>query len=188
VGDRQNMDPKGKRTAFRTIRITQDLDDILRDDAKAKNMSVNDLIYSILAKYVEWDRFAERLGYVAVTREAFRSILELVEDEKLAEVAQNLGRQLFKEKCVFRFKKLNFQTLLAYVSLYTKYSGGLECEIEEEGGRYTIIVRHDRGLKWSHFARHFYSEALNAAVGFPPESEASKSQVIFSLNPHQNKK
>lgn len=49
-----------KKTVLRTIRIDKNLDDALDKDAKEHGVSENALISSILAKYIEWDRYAEK--------------------------------------------------------------------------------------------------------------------------------
>ncbi|HKR74034.1 MAG TPA: hypothetical protein VJR94_07975 [Candidatus Nitrosocosmicus sp.] len=46
-----------KKTVLKTIRITQELDNLLQKDAKAKGMNVNSYINSIFTKHTEWDRF-----------------------------------------------------------------------------------------------------------------------------------
>jgi hypothetical protein len=56
-----------KKTLLRTIRITQELEDLLQRDAKLKRISVNALISSIMTKYAEWDRFRERFDAIVIT-------------------------------------------------------------------------------------------------------------------------
>jgi hypothetical protein len=49
-----------KKTVLRTIRIDKNLDDALDKDAEEHGVSENALVSSILAKYIEWDRYAEK--------------------------------------------------------------------------------------------------------------------------------
>jgi len=65
-----------KKTVLRTIRIDKDLDDALDKDAEEHNVSENALISSILAKYIEWDRYAEKFGRVSLPNEALRAIID----------------------------------------------------------------------------------------------------------------
>ena len=37
----------------------------------------------LLKKYVEWDKYADRFGYVTLTRESLRRILQATDDNKL---------------------------------------------------------------------------------------------------------
>ena len=47
--------PEPKKTVVRAIRITEELDRILREEADSKNIGVASLIQSIFTWHVEWD-------------------------------------------------------------------------------------------------------------------------------------
>jgi len=168
-----------KRTIARTIRITQELDDLLRKDAKDKNTSVNALAYSILTKYAEWDRFFEKLRFITMAEEVFRHILEVVEEEDLIKISSELGARLPKEIAVFMFKQIDPKTLLEFFSLYAKYSGLYKCEVEAKGEEYTVIYHHDLGMAWSCFLKHFIEEAIKTVGGIAPKSELTENEVII---------
>jgi hypothetical protein len=72
-----------KKTILRTIRIDKDLDDTLNKAAKENGVSENALISSILAKYVEWDRYSQKFGFVSLPSEALKAIIEATEPDKL---------------------------------------------------------------------------------------------------------
>jgi hypothetical protein len=69
-----------RSTKLRTIRLARDLDNLLQKDAKSKRISTNSLLTSIVVKYAEWDRYAEKFGLVSLTQAASRSILEAIDD------------------------------------------------------------------------------------------------------------
>ena len=73
----------GKKTLLRTIRITQELEDLLLRDAKLKRISVNALISSIMTKYTEWDRFRERYATISLSPLGLSAFLESVDDDKI---------------------------------------------------------------------------------------------------------
>ncbi len=177
------MGTQRKRIVARTVRITQDLDDLLRKDAEEKNTSVNALMYSILTKYAEWDRFLEKLRFITIAEEAFRHILELVEEEEdLTKISSNLGARLPKEIAAFMFKQINPKTLLELFSLYSKYSGLYKCEVEVKGEERTIIYHHDLGVAWSYFLKHYIEEAIKTVGGFAPKSEITENEVIVRFH------
>ena len=72
-----------KKTVLKTIRMDKDLDDALDKDAEEHGVSENALISSILAKYIEWDRYAEKFGRVSLPSEALKAIIEATEQDKL---------------------------------------------------------------------------------------------------------
>jgi len=182
VNHKPDVGTREKRTTLRAIRLTQDLDNVLREDAKAKNLSVNALVYSILTKYAEWDRFAEKFGFITIAQETFDRALELVEDEKLAKLGQELRARLLKEILFFWFKEANLKTLLAFISLFAKYSELIQCEIEAEGKKYAIIYHHNMGQNWTTFTKCYVCEAIRTVVGTAPECESSKREMVFRFH------
>lgn len=96
-----------RNTTLRTVRLTRDLDNLLLRDAKAKRMSVNSLMTAIITKYTEWDRHAEKFGFVSLTRDGLRLILEAVDDNKLSQIGKLHGKSTNREFMMFWFKKIN---------------------------------------------------------------------------------
>lgn len=133
----------------------------------------------ILGRYVEWDRYADKFGFVTITRDGFLAFLSAIDDEKLVEVAKKLGSTNPREMTLFWFKKLNIQTFLAYLSLYCKYGRIAEYEFENEGKDYIITIHHELGRKYSFFLTHFFTEAIKTIVGSDPKAETSKNSVAL---------
>lgn len=175
------MVPKNQKTLLKTIRIRQDVDRILRIDANTKGLSVNMLVSQVLDKYCEWDRYAERFGFVTIASGTFRSILEEIDDEKLSRVAANLGAEMPKAVTLFWFKKVNLQTFLDTISLFARYSGLQVHETKIDAKEYAIAFRHALGRKWSTFLSHFMSHAIREAVRVFPQSEVSENSVVMSF-------
>ena len=176
------MSAQRKRIVARTVRITQELDDLLRKDAEEKNTSVNALMYSILTKYAEWDRFLERLRFITIAEEVFRHLLEVVEEKDLIKISSNLGARLPKEVAAFMFKQIDPKTLLELFSLYSKYSGLYKCEVEVKGEEHTVIYHHDLGMAWSYFLKHYIEEAIKTVGGTAPKNEITENEVIVRFH------
>lgn len=77
------MTKSEQTTTLRTIRIPQELDNALKSISKERGISVNTFVSMLLKKYVEWDKYADRFGYVTLTRESLRRILQATDDNKL---------------------------------------------------------------------------------------------------------
>ena len=174
-----------KKSVLRSIRISQELDELLQKDAENKRVSVNSLISTMMTKYAEWDRFADKFGYVTLTTETFKTILEITDEKKLSELAKVMGSRLPKEVMLFWFKKTDMEAFLSYVAIYGKYSNLFQYELEKEGDRYTITAHHELGDKWSMFLKVFIGEAMKETLRITPEFEVSKSSIVarFSERP-----
>ena len=77
------MTKSEQTTTLRTIRIPQELDNALKSISKERGISVNTFVSMLLKKYVEWDKYADRFGYISLTRESLRRILQATDDNKL---------------------------------------------------------------------------------------------------------
>lgn len=175
------VDKRGK-TVLRTIRIEKELDDVLQQDAKKNRLSFNSHISKIMTKYSEWDRFNERWGVISLRREAFRSILEAIESDKLVTVAKDIGSHVPKEFICFWFKKINLETYLQYLMLVCQYAKFAECEIDNDEKDYTIILSHDIGQKWSEFLAVWLAEGLKNTVGILPEIETTRNSIVVRFH------
>ena len=80
-----------KKTILRAIRLDKELDEALDKDAEEHGVSENALISSILSKYIEWDRYAEKFGRVSLPSEALKAILEATEQDRLSMAAEEFA-------------------------------------------------------------------------------------------------
>lgn len=156
-----------KSATLRTIRLTRDLDNLLQKDAKSKRISINSLLTSIIVKYAEWDRYAEKFGLVSLSRADSRLILEAIEDIKLSQIGNDLGKRAFKEFLMLWFKKTDVEKMLEGISLWCKYAGIAEYDFETDGRNYTITLHHDIGEKWSNLIGHLISQGIKTELGLP---------------------
>jgi hypothetical protein len=101
------IEGKGKiKTVLRTIRIDKDLDNALDKDASEHGISENALISSILTKYIEGDRYAEKFGRVSLPSEALKAIIGATDPDKLRSAAEEFTASVPKDYIMFHYRKL----------------------------------------------------------------------------------
>jgi hypothetical protein len=169
------------KNALRSIRIKEDLDKLLQKDAEGKGISVNSLVSSILTRYSEWDRYAEKFGFVTITRDGFNTILKAADSEKLVSLGAELGSRNPKEMTQFWFKKLNLETFLAYLSAYCRYGKIAEYEVENSGRNYILTLHHHLGESYSTFLGHYMKQAVSDIVGAESELDIGKNSVVIKF-------
>lgn len=170
-----------RKTVLRTIRLTQELDSLLQKDSRTKGISVNALISELITKYATWDRFTDKFGFVQVARRTFRHIVNAVDDEQLAKIAEKLGAEMPEAITSFFLHKLNFETLVATLSLFERYSGLQVHEMETEEGQCTITFHHELGRNWSVFLKHFMNEYFKTGLHVAPNTSIVGDSVVLSL-------
>jgi hypothetical protein len=178
-----------KRTLLKTIRITQELDDLLQKDAKVKRVSVNALISMIMTKYAEMDRYNEKFATITLKRESLKAMLDCMTGDEIRDIAQEMGSRIPKEFMLLWFKRVNLESYLEYLSLICRYNGFAEYEVEgankPEGKstEYSITMVHDMGEKWSTFLLEVIDTGMRNILGIRPSFDISKNSVVARFSP-----
>ena len=174
---------RAKKSVVRSIRITKELDDVIRQDAEDAGVSSNALIASVLAKYAEWDRLADRFGFVTMARGGFRALLEEIEDERLLDLAENFAPSLSREVALHFFKKVNFETYYRLLMGVFRYGhlGEYYVEMGKDGD--TLTIHHDLGRKWSLLLSRAIGQSFEAIANLSPEASIEESTFILSFPP-----
>jgi hypothetical protein len=168
-------------TVLRTLRISRDLDNLLKKDAREKGTNLNALTSSVLSKYAAWDRLAMKFGMLSLSVEVFRGILETTDERMLVRAARRLGARTAKAGILFWFNKLDEETFLSGVSTLFKYGRTGECEIKQKDGSHVIVIRHDLGVKWSEFLVAYLDSAAKTVLNEHPQFDSTPSVISMRL-------
>lgn len=142
---------------------------------------MNAMISSILRKYSEWDRYAEQFGFVTLTGDGFRVLLEAIEEEKLNEIAEDVAPSLSREVALHFFKRVDFETFLRFILALFRYGhlGEYHVETTEDGD--TLTVHHDLGPNWSLLLSRSIQQSLKAISNISPELSMVENTFILSF-------
>lgn len=185
----EDIAPPGARkesTVLKTFRYPRHLNAALEQEAKAKGLSPNALVSMIFTKYTDWDRYAEKFGFVSITHETLRFLLGSVDMEKLMSAAQESGAQVPKEAVMFWFKKMDVNTFLSYLENVCRFAGQAKYASQSSGGDYSITLRHEFGMKWSYWLKCSLDAALRKALHIVAEFELAEGEVVCRFSA-QNK-
>ncbi len=171
-----------KQTVMKSVRIPQELEDVLRRDAESRGISFSSLVSEIFTKYVEWDRLSAKFGMVSMPRQAYRKLFEILSEEQANMWGKDIGRVTAPEAAQFWFKKHNIRTFLNLLELTSKYSTAYQFELDKiDGGEYTITVHHDLNEKFSIFLENWFESAVKLFVGTTPRCEVNRNSIVVSF-------
>jgi hypothetical protein len=170
---------KKQKTTTRTLRISEDLDNLLERDSEDKGVSTNSLINSILTKYTEWDRYTEKVGFVSLPRDGFKLIINSVDEQEIKKLAEEVGSRQPQELLMFWFKKRTLDAVLEGLSLYCRYGGIAKYEVENSGGECTIALYHEINKKWSTFIGYLITQGMKDMLNIIPKFEVTEYSVVF---------
>jgi len=169
-------------SVVRHIRLSRNVDEILVDEAKRRNISLNQLASSILSKYCEWDRFAEKFSYVHLPGEFYKELFNLLPEAALEEFGIKTGR-MFREAIYLWCKDLSVQSFLEYISLQFKYTWGSLVQYDQriDGKKCVVTMHHGLGRKWSNGCASFSREAVKDTLGIDPKIVCTDNMVAITI-------
>ncbi|MEM2856015.1 MAG: hypothetical protein QW416_02820 [Candidatus Nitrosocaldaceae archaeon] len=138
-------------TSVISLRVPAYIKDILELEGEQEYVNTNVLIHKILKKYVEWERFADKVRFLPVPRGSYKSMISLISEKDLMNLA--LENSEIKSLTVLRRGEYNIDTLLDTLTQWLIYSGLHIRYIESPEQK--LIISHDLGKNWS-----MYFEAL----------------------------
>src|SRR3989442_2277880 len=172
----------GKGSVTRSVRIEKDADQRLRNLASQGDTSVNTLVNRALRKFVEWDAYGEKFGFITLPSAMLVKLMDCLSDEEARELGVWAGKNLVKEYITFWFKEVTPETLLeGFPKLLAKYGRAFAFEELEEGVRRTIILKHRSGAEWSTFYEEAIRTSLRENLGPDFKVEKSENQVVVRL-------
>jgi hypothetical protein len=106
-------------------------------------------------------------------------MMSYLSDEEAKEMGRWAGQNLVKDFLTFWFKEVSVTTLVkGYPALESKYGKSFEYEEHVEGGRWTIILKHGRGIKWSHYYEELLRSVFEQLLKKEVRTERTEDQVV----------
>ena len=153
---RKKHPPKKEKTRSITYRLPEKVVEELETEAMEKNISQNVLVKQILEKYVQWERFTDKIGMIPVPKTILETLGEEMNGEDIDEIMKVI-RPLIKESVLFMKGKYDLRRCIEALEDYMKASG-MKSDHRVEGELHHFIVQHELGMKWSLFTEQLLKE------------------------------
>jgi len=172
---------KGKaryKTKLRTVRLPISIDNSLEEEAAKRGITMNSFVVSILEKYGEWDRLAEKFRFIGFPLQMVREQYALIKDKAAIErAARSSGATVPREMMLFWFKEVSLESFLRYLALQAKFQGYAEYETSHHGENIVIVAKHQLGPNWSIWLGAYLEEAIKSNLGVVARVECSDNTV-----------
>ena len=170
-----------RKTVLRSIRFTAKEAEILSKEAESKGISFNALVSGLITHYIEWDRFAERYGFVALGKQSFRNLISSMTEEQLEKWGKETGSKHATDMALFWFKRLDLQAFLSLLAVCAKYMNLWHYEVEQQGRNYVVTVHNDIGPALSASHRIYFDQVVRSMVGVTPKVEVRGNSVVITF-------
>ena len=177
---RQLHTPKKEKTRSVTYRLPVKLVEELEAEAANKNISHNVMAKQILEKYVQWDRFAEKIGIIPVPKKILDTLGIDMTAEEINEII-NVIKPFIKNTVLFIKGKYDLKRCIETLEDYMRASG-MKSDHRIEGDMHHFIIQHELGGNWSIFTEQLLQEIFKE---FLPDSkmkcQTTESTVIATI-------
>ncbi len=143
-------------------------------------MSLSALVNQVLTRYVDYDRFANRMNAVSLASKTFASILNAASDEDIVKAAEAEGQSSPVAYVTSMNGHLTVDNLLGFIKDLSVHAHLFQYSIISKSPP-TFTLVHELGPKWSLFIAHYLAEAFNKA-GKQVKFTTSDRAVTFTLD------
>lgn len=153
-----------KKTSTITFRIDEDNSKKLRNIAEDKNVSLNTLANQILGNYVQLEQYMEKFGVLMMSHDAFSSIIDVLDEKQLIQLASGIGSKEPKEFILFKWKDMNSEIVSDFIKMYFEHCGYGTCDLEKTESSIAISIHHQLGKKGTIFLKTFLESLIRSTL------------------------
>jgi len=177
----KNQYPKKKeKTRSVTYRLPVRLVEEIEIEAAHHNISHNVMARQILEKYIQWDRFATKIGIIPVPKKILDTLGIEMDSGDINEII-NVIKPVIKDTVLFIKGKYDLKRCIETLEDYMRASG-MKSDHRVEGALHHFIIQHELGSNWSVFTEQLLQEIFHE---FVPDTEmkceTTESTVIASI-------
>jgi len=117
LGSKPDMNNRKNHSTNISSRIDTQMYKSLVSDAESKGISINSLINSIIKRHLLWDRFAEEMGLIPLTKRTLKKIFRTMDDETIKKIAKDVGGTVPQELIYLSYDKFDFTNLMKMIEI-----------------------------------------------------------------------
>ncbi len=153
---------KKETTRSITFRFSTKLVEGLESEAKQKKVSVNVLAKQILEKYMEWDRFGDKIGMIPVPKKILESLGEDMTGKVVNKIIDGVIPAI-QDSVMFMKGDFDLPRCIETLEDYMRASG-MKSDHRINGEEHNFIIQHELGMKWSLFTEQLLKEIFHKFV------------------------
>ncbi len=149
----------------RTFRLESELDEALREEAKARGVSVNNLANHIFRQFALSDRYYGKGQSITFSPQTLDLLISKISDEDMEEAGELSGAVRPRDRLLMRGRELDFDSLVWYIEeILGGYNDWFICDHYKHADEHLFHLRHIYNEKWSVFLSKYIEAMFNAIL------------------------
>jgi hypothetical protein len=167
-----------------SFRIGKKQKQALEDECQLKNVSVNQALNNMVENHLKWEKFAEELGLIFLTKAIFREILAKMSDRELKILATTICRSAFRTATIYMKGEFNYENLIEIIDMWLAHSHVSFRRISTNSHE-KYILQHDLGEKYSLYLYTAVTTLLSELDYLTQNSHLEDQTLSFEITkPH----
>lgn len=168
----EEIESKNRKKTTVNLFIDEGVIDDLKEESKAKGISLNAKINMILAKYANFYRRAEEIDALFISPRQWIVFLEMLDENKTAEIMKSDGHgaiiAYFKHNKIPITKENLIKYFFQDLALWTGMCTNFRQYLDQQRYRH-LIFDHAFNLKWSRIASNVFSDLMRVTLNVSTE-------------------
>ena len=170
-----------KKSAIISVRVDADTKNKLEIESEMKSMTLNTLIGQIITKHVSWDRFAEDIGFVFLTKPFLRAILSHVPEKEMTTIAVTVCRGAMKDATIYMHGELTLDTFIKSLDSWLAASH-IPFRHIKDNDTDKYVIQHELGKVFSQYLVTVINAILNEFKFRIHKQELTDQSVSFEID------
>ena len=170
-----------KKSAIISVRVSADIKNKLEIESEMKSMTLNTLIGQIITKHASWDRFAEDIGFVFLTKPFLRAILSHVPEKEMTTIAVTVCRGAMKDATIYMYGELTVDTYIKSLDAWLAASHIPFRHIKDDNTD-KYVIQHELGNVFSKYLITVINAVLNEFTFCIAKQDLTDQSVSFSID------
>ena len=169
-----------KKSAIISVRVDADIKSKLEIESEMKSLTLNTLIGQIITKHISWDRFAEDIGFVFLTKPFVRAILAHVPEKEMTNIAVTICRGAMKDATIYMHGEMTIDTFIKSLDSWLGASHIPFRHIKDDHiDKY--VVQHEIGKVFSNYLITVINSILNEFKFKASKQDITDQSVSFMI-------
>ena len=170
-----------KKSVIISVRVDEDTKNKLEIESEMKGMTLNTLIGQIITKHTSWDRFAEDIGFVFLTKPFLRAILSHVPEKEMTTIAVTVCRGAMKDATIFMYGEITLDTFIKSLDAWLAASH-IPFRHIRDNDTDKYVVQHELGNVFSSYLVTVINAILNEFKFRIHKQELTDQSVSFEID------
>jgi hypothetical protein len=146
-----------------------------------KSMTLNTLIGQIITKHTSWDRFAEDIGFVFVTKPFLRAILSHVTEKEMTNIAVTVCRGAMKDATIYMYGEMTVDTFIKSLDSWLAASH-IPFRHIKNNDEDKYVIQHELGNVFSSYLITVINAILNEFKYRASKQDLTDQSISFVID------